>query len=297
MSDISAQRQLPTNLHAILLMVVAMAGFALTDTLIRMATTRAGLGQIILLQGVFGLIFYGAMMVHAGQRLTRDLITDRIVLFRISGDLIAVLFLTAALAVMPLGEMSALMQTQPLVLTIAAVLFLREQVSWFRWAAVFVGFGGALIILRPGTDGFSAASLLVLGGVVGLTIRDLLTRVLPVRHETLSIATLSTIAILIVGTAVHVVSGEAFVTDPNFLFLMFLSGSLGAFSYLAIIKSMRIGEISAVAPFRYSRLVTAFLAGYVLLGETPDAATLIGSALIVGAGLVVLYRERKRKRA
>ena len=296
MSDISLPRRVPSNLHAIVLMVVGMVSFALTDTIIRHTTASAGLGKIIFLHSIFGLLTCTLLMRRSGQRITRELVTDRIVILRISGDIVSILLMTTALGLMPVAQVSAIMQTQPLVLTIGAVLFLRESVSWFRWAAVAVGFVGALIILQPGTDSYTSASLLVLGGVMAQTWRDLLTRLLSSNHSTLAVATLTTAAVLVAGGVTHVISGDSYTIDATTLALLALTGIVGALGYFAVVQSMRIGEISAIAPFRYARLIGAFLFAYVLLGEQPALTTLIGAMLIVAGGLVVFYRERRKAR-
>lgn len=277
-------------------MVLAMSGFAIGDALMKLAseggTDGASVGQMLAFQGIFGLAFFGLLMRRSGDRLTRDLVFDRVVISRTVSDVVSAMAFITALTLMPVGNASAILQFQPIVVTLGAVVFLGEVVRWRRWSAIAVGFVGVMIIIRPGMDGFSSASFYVLIAVAGLTARDLLTRVLNPNHSTLAVSFFVSMAIIPAGLAMHLVSGEGwFVAGERFLYLLISSWFvMGA--YYALTQSLRVGEISVVAPYRYTRLVAAFLAAYVLLGERPDHLTLAGSGLVVAAGLFVLYRER-----
>lgn len=284
-----------TNLRAILLMVASMVGFAFTDTLIKMASADAGAGQIIVFQGVFGTLLFATLLIRAKERLTVSVIFDKMVVVRTVGDMFAIVCMMTALKLMSVGTVSAIMQTQPLMLTIGAMIFLGERVSWFRWSAIGLGMVGALIIIRPGTSGFDSASLLVVFGVLGLTVRDLATRKLDPRHPTLPVSALATIMIIPAGIGLHIATQSQITWRPDTVALMILSGVAGAISYFAIVLAMRVGEVSAIAPFRYSRLVAAFVIAYLILGERPDWATVAGGGLIVVAGLIVFHRERRMK--
>jgi drug/metabolite transporter (DMT)-like permease len=286
-----------TNLQAILLMLVSMGGFAFTDTIIKLAAEQSGVGQIIVFQGVFGSMVFGLMLLRARKWFTRDMMLDRMVVLRTSGDILAITFIIMALKFLPVGTVAAILQTQPLMLTVAAIVFLKERVSWFRWGAIALGLVGALIIIQPGTDSFDSASLMVIVGVVGLTLRDLCTRMLDSRHSTLVVSAFATLAIIPAGIVLHIITDSQIALDPKTLALLILAGVTGALSYFAIVLAMRVGEVSAIAPFRYSRLVAAFVIAYLILGERPDLATLGGSALIVVAGLVVFYRENRKSKA
>ncbi len=277
-------------------MVLAMSGFAVGDALMKLASEGgfdgASVGQMLAFQGLFGLGLFGLLMRRAGERLTRDLVFDRVVVSRTISDVVSAMAFITALTLMPVGNASAILQFQPIVVTIGAVVFLGETVRWRRWSAIALGFIGVMIIIRPGMQGFTSASFYVLIAVVGLTARDLLTRVLNPRHSTLAVSFFVCTAIIPAGLALHFVSGSDWhVSQDRFLYLLASSGFvMGA--YYALTQSLRVGEISAVAPYRYTRLVAAFLAAYVLLGERPDHLTLAGSGLVVAAGLFVLYRER-----
>ena len=289
------------NARAIVLMVGSMGLFAIDDMLIKIAAAvehaPAGVGHVLIVQGVVGTLVFGALMLRDGTRLTRDLVTDRFILLRTLGDIIAATGFVTALTLMELANASAILQIQPLVVTLAAAWFLGERVGWRRYTAVAVGFVGVLIVVRPGLAGFTWASLLVLVGVVGLTLRDLSTRVLPARHPTNAVVTFVSLAIIPLGVFLLLVMGDRWLLGWEALGVLLAGAGFGVAGYWAITQAMRLGEVSAVAPFRYSRLVAAIVLGVVVLGERPDLPMWIGSALIVGAGVYALRREAKIKAA
>ena len=289
------------NARAIVLMVASMFLFAVDDMLIKIAASigenPASVGHVLIVQGVVGTLVFGSLMLRDGTRLTRDLVTDRFVVLRTTGDVIAASGFVTALTLMELANASAILQVQPLVVTLAAAWFLGERVGWRRYTAVAIGFVGVLIVVRPGMEGFTWPSILVLVGVLGLTLRDLSTRLLPARHSTNAVVTFVSLAIIPPGILLHVLLADGWGLSWAPFGVLLAGAGFGVTGYWAITQAMRLGEVSAVAPFRYSRLVAAILLGVVVLRERPDLPMWIGSALIVGAGIYALRREAKVKAA
>ena len=289
------------NGRAVVLMVASMFLFAVDDLLIKIAAGTgdhpASVGHVLIVQGVVGTLVFGALMLRDGTRLTRDLVTDRFVVLRTVGDIVAAAGFVTALTLMELANASAILQFQPLVVTLGAAWFLRERVGWRRYTAIAIGFLGVLIVVRPGLEGFTWPSLLVLIGVLGLSLRDLATRLLPARHSTNAVVTFVSLAIVPPGIVMHLLLADGWAIGWDALLILLAGAGFGVTGYWAITQAMRLGEVSAVAPFRYSRLVAAILLGVVVLGERPDLPMWIGSLLIVGAGIYALRREAKVKAA
>lgn len=213
------------------------------------------------------------------------------------GEMVGSFFYVAALAFAPLVTATAIFQAMPLAVTMGAALFLGERVGWRRWAAILVGFGGVMIIIRPAAEGFEPASLLAVGSVVGLSVRDVFTRRVPPAIDTMLLTAWGFLAVGLVGAVQILVTGGAvWPTGPESLLLL---GALvfGAVGYWWLTESTRVGELSAIMPFRYSRLLFALLIGVLLFGERPDGWTLLGAAVIVGSGTYAFARERERARA
>lgn len=285
------------NTRAIALMVVSMACFALEDSFIKLASASIGIGQILLVLGIIGGTFYAVMGKRNGLTLfSRDHL-DPMLLFRTTSEVVGTFGFVTALTRIDLSVASAILQATPLAVTLGAALFLREAVGWRRWLAIAIGFTGVLFIIRPGLGAFDPDSLYAVLGVIGLAARDVVTRRVPKSIPTSVIALQAFVAIGLLGIAMMPVTKGWQTMTGETIGLMAAAGLCGIIGYFAITTSLRLGEVSAVSPFRYTRLVFALVIGYLIFGEVPDAAMLVGATLIVGSGLYALYRERLRKRA
>ena len=286
------------NPRAAALMVASMAAFAFEDLFLKRAALGLPPGQVIAMLGAGGAAVFWLFAARARQPiLTRRALTGAAVLRSLSEAGATMLYITA-LALIPLTVNSALLQASPLVVTLGAALFLREQVGWRRWSAIGVGFTGVLIILQPGTEGFRLAGLLTVACVVLLAVRDLSTRVMDDSIGTFQLTTWAYLSLVPAGGILMAVQGQSpiLVASAHWLDLL---GALvtGLFGYYAVTAAMRLGEVSVVAPFRYTRLVFAMILAMIFLGERPDGWMLTGAALVIGSGLYTFAREARRKRA
>lgn len=285
------------NTRASLLMLGSMAAFAFEDVFLKRAATVLHPGQVIAMIGLAGALCFWAVARAMGQPiLTRRALTGAALIRSLSEAGATMLYITA-LALLPLSTNAALLQASPLVVTMGAALFLREPVGWRRWSAILTGFLGVLIILRPGTDGFQAAGLLTVACVFILAARDLSTRMMPRDIGTFQLTTWAYLALVPAGLilmALHQTAPAAITPGQWFD----LTGALitGLVGYWAVTAAMRVGEVSFVAPFRYSRLVFAALLAAIFFGERPDVWMLTGAALIIGSGLYTFARERHLRR-
>ena len=284
------------NLRGIVLMVVSMAAFAIEDSFIKRAADDMPTGQILLMLGVFGAAIFTVMAARAGQKpFSRDLLQGQVML-RNLGEVIGTMGFVTAIALTPLTSATAILQAMPLAVTLGAALFLGESVGWRRWTAILVGFAGVLVIIRPGLEGFDINSLWAVLAVFGLAIRDLATRRVPARIGSMSISVSGFVSVAILGGAMLALSGGA--VWPGTLQTALMMGALaaGVVGYWMVVEAMRVGEISAVTPFRYARLIFALIIGILIFGERPDLMTLAGATLVIGSGLYTFARERVRRR-
>jgi drug/metabolite transporter (DMT)-like permease len=285
------------NLFRILLMIAAMAAFAIEDALIKLASADMPAGQILLSIGGCGAVIFAVWAHLRGQPLFHAQVLDQTLWFRNLAEVIGTLGFVTALTLIPISTASAILQASPIVVTAGAALFLGEAVGWRRWTAVAVGFAGVLLILRPGADAFDMNALWAVLGVIGLAARDLFTRQMRSGLPTLVVATWGYVSVTLLGAGMLLVSGGA--VFPGLAATSYIAGAIviGAVAYWAIIEATRAGDVAVVQPFRYSRLVFAMIIGFVIFGELPDGITYLGAALVVGSGLYTLARERARKRA
>lgn len=279
------------NRRGSLFMVLAMAGFAVEDMFIKSAAKTMPLGQVLALMGALGVLWFALQSRRVGEPAFPAALRSRTMLVRSSFEMVGRLFYSLAIALTPISVASAILQATPLVVVAGAALIFGERVGLWRWALTALGFAGVLVILRPGLEGFDAMAILAVIGLLGFAGRDLATRAAPLA---LSNAQLGVAGFAVLGLAGLIILGvQGGPVLPGALPLAKALGAAGfgilGYSYLT--RAMRTGEVSAVTPFRYTRLLFALLVGVVVFGERPDLATLIGSAMIVGCGVLILMRR------
>ncbi len=281
------------NTRAILFMTAAMAAFAVTDALIKVAAGEIGAMQCLMLISLLSLAGFLPVLWSAGDRLLSSKAVSRPMLVRTAGEIVGSTGIVGGLALVPLSTVTALIQVQPLLLTAAAAMFLGERVGWRRWAAVSAGFVGMLIILRPGLAAFDPLLLLPLMGVVGLTARDIGTRLLPSEVSTAFAASWALLSLTFVG-AVGTFAGDGWQAMTGAIWIAVLAAAVTvSVAYVFITLALRTGEVSAVAPFRYTRILFAMALAWLVFGERPDLAVWLGLLLIVASGLYAFWRERQ----
>lgn len=293
------------NRRGILYMATGMAFFIGNDALAKLASETLPGNQVIFIRGVFASLLMLVVCTAMGA-FRRDMTTGRLpgaqllnprLLLRASLDAMGTLLYLTALFRMPLGNATAINMATPLLLTLMAVIAFREQVSLARWLAITVGFGGVLLIVQPSaagfTDGNSGWALLCLAGTVLLSLRDLVTRVIPAHISSLLVALSAVLAIPVLAGAVLLFQGWQSVTARH-LWLLAGSGALLACGFVQFVRALRMGEISIVLPFRYTGLLFAMLLGWLLWGDVPNPLAWCGVVLLVGAGVFMLTHGSAR---
>ena len=285
---------LSPNLRGSLLMVPAMAGFAVEDMFLKFAARSLPVGQILMIFGGGGMLAFAALTKLRGERVFHPAILSRPILIRAVFEVMGRLFYTLAIAYTALSSASAILQATPLVVVAGAALIFGERVGWRRWAAILVGFAGVLIILRPGLEGFTVASLLAVAGTIGFAGRDLATRAAPPVLSNLQLGVYGFAMMVPTGAVLLMFSGDAVMPDLAASGQLLAATVVGVGAYYALTAAMRMGDVGVITPFRYTRLVFALILGVALFNERPDGYTLIGSAIIVASGIYTLIRGRRR---
>lgn len=281
------------NLRGSLWMVAAMAGFAIEDMFLKSVAASLPVGQILMIFGAGGMLGFAVLAARRGERILHPAILSPAILIRCVFEVAGRLFYTLAIALTPLSSASAILQATPLVVVMGAALIFGEKVGWRRWMAIAAGFAGVLIILRPGLDGFTPLSLLAVLGMLGFAGRDLATRAAPPVLSNLQLGVYGFAMMVPTGAILLAVSGGAALPSVLAAGQLAAATVIGVLAYYALTSAMRMGEVSVVTPFRYTRLVFALILGVTVFAEQPDAATLLGSAVIVGSGLYTLLRSRR----
>jgi drug/metabolite transporter (DMT)-like permease len=284
------------NLRGILAMLVSMALLIVNDALFKVAAASLPLGQAIFLRGLFSSLLTFALIVYLGMRDALPRLGEGKVLFRGAAEIAATLLYLTALVQMPIAEATAILQFTPLAITAGAAIFLGAPVGWRRWTATFAGFIGVLVIIRPGAAVFNPYAAVALLSVVFVAARDLTTRQLGKHIPTMMITFSSGIAVM--GASLGFLAVEQWRwPEPSALLALFAAGALLLAGQYWVIVAMRTGDIAIVAPFRYSIILWAILAGFLIWRELPDLATWIGIAIVTAAGLYTFLREYRLAKA
>lgn len=285
------------NLNGILFIIAAMAAFTLEDMFIKRLSGDVPVGQILMLLGLGSGTVFAAAAVYRGDNLFAPAAWRGAAILRTLSEAVGAVAFATALSLVDISTVAAVFQALPLVITMGAALFLGEQVGWRRWSAICVGFVGVLMIVRPGLAGFNPSVILVLVAVLAIAARDLLTRMVDSSVSSAVVSFQAFASVIVAGGLLQVFTGaEPTALDGRQVGMMLGGIVFGVAGYYAIVTATRIGDASAITPFRYSRLLFSILVGVLVFGERPDVMTLGGAALIIVSGLYTFVRERRLAR-
>ncbi len=283
------------NLTAIGWALLATGLFALVAALAKIAVTDYHVLQILFFRQLF--VFATTLPAIARSPAT-ILKTNNPGLhgWRLAGAFTALSASIWAVAVLPLTTAITLAFTQVFFVTMLAALFLGEGAGPHRLAAIAVGFGGVLLIMRPGSEAFTSLHALIpIIGALGAAIAVISVRKLSQSEST---ATLLAYQAVFIGLLAGIPLFWLWETpDWPGLVLLASMGILSSVGQWVGIKALRHGEASIVGSIEYVKLIYALLLGYVLFGEIPDLGTLSGAVIIVMTALYVFHREQRKKKS
>ncbi|WP_323785986.1 DMT family transporter [Thalassovita sp.] len=282
---------LSDNMRGALLMMASMAAFTINDTFMKALAGEVPLFQLLFLRGILTSVFTGFWAWRLGAlhlRLPRrDL---GLIALRIVAEIGAAYFFLTALFNMPIANVTAILQSLPLTVSLLAALLFRESLGWRRMSAILVGLLGVLLIVRPGADGFTLYSVYALIAVAFVTMRDLVTRRLSRNTPSMLVTWTTSMSVMVFFGLAGL--GQDWVEMDMRTWGFVLASSISIIAgYLCSVLVMRVGEISFIAPFRYTGLIWALALGWFVFGEWPAPMTLIGAAIVVCSGVFMLYRE------
>ena len=284
--------RLNDNLLGAALMTCCVLAYVLNDAVMKLLFADIDFFQAIFLRGLVSLpplLVLALMTKTLLQKYSAK--NQRFMIIRILAEIGTTVTFLTALKHMPLANVTAILQSLPLAITMAAAIFLGEPVGWRRWSAICLGFTGVLIIIRPGLAGFNSYSLLALAAVLLLTVREISTRQLDKKIPTVTVALSTTLGIT--AFAALMLIGDEW-TEINFVSWSLIIAAAAAVTVATLLSvvAMRTGDIGFVSPFRYTSLIGAIGLGILLFGEWPDGMTLLGAVIIAFAGVYSLYREQ-----
>jgi len=277
-------------------MVGAMACFIVNDSLVKYASQTMPATQLIFARGIMAsALVLGVAWATGATRRIREVVQGWVA-FRAVVDAMATMLFLVSLFHLPLANATAINMTSPLIISVLAAMLLAERLGPARWIAISVGFVGVLFIIQPRADGFDGYALVCLLSTVLLSVRDVATRRVHAAVPSILVTLSNTIAVTSFAALLSVFEDWR----P---FSLYEVGYLGVVAvllstaYYLLVVSTRQGDLSLIAPFRYSALLFATAAGFIVWGDVPNAFAWGGIALVVGSGIYVLRVSRRARRA
>ena len=276
-------------------MVIAMAGFAIEDSVIKQLSYSMPISQVLMMIGLGGLLVFCGIALIRGTRLFTSEIGKLLFIIRTLAELFSAIFFVVAIVYASLSTSSAILQATPLVVSLAGVLFLRQVVSVQQWFLIFIGFIGVIFVIQPGMDEFNPAALFAVLGVIFLALRDAITRFISVSIPAVAVSFWAFFAVFMAGVVTIPLFGSFRALTLNDLLLLIVSALAGSGAYFCIVLATRGGDIAVVSPFRYSRLLFALALAVIFFDEQINSMMLVGSGLITISGILMIRWGGARK--
>lgn len=283
------------NRRGVIAMAAGMASFVANDTLVKYVSQSLPAAQLIFLRGACATLLLLAVVHAMGATRGIGRLADRRVLLRAMLDAFATVTYLTSLFHLPLANATAINMATPLFITLFAVIAFKDRVGPGRWLALVTGFTGVLLVVQPSGAAFNAYALLCLAGTLLHAGRDLTTRVIDKAIPSI-LVTLSTAAAVTLLAGAWALTQEWQPVSWRQLGLLAAASVFLSIGYFMLTISMRGGEMSLIAPFRYTGLLFALALGWLVWGDVPNALAWAGIALLVASGLYVLHGKRSRGR-
>ena len=284
-------RQTPV-MRGIVLMCLSTVAFSIMHGLVRFVSEVLPPFQIAFFRNFFGLAFLLPLLMRSRFAVLR---TKQIGLHALRGviNMAAMLMFFTALSISPIAKVTALGFTAPIFMAILAVVVLGERFRIYRWSAIFFGFMGMLIILRPGLIAIDTGALLVIGSAVLWAVAMIIIKIQSRTESSLTI-----VAYMGIFLGVFSIAPALWVWQPfelQTLGLMALIGLFGSIAQMAISQSLKETDPTALMPFDFLKLIWTAMIGVWFFAEIPDMYTWIGATVIFSSGLFIAFRERSSK--
>jgi drug/metabolite transporter (DMT)-like permease len=270
------------------LMLLAVFMFSFGDALGKFMVTTYSVGQLLWLRACAALIVLWPMVWRHRAEFTR-LERPWLQLLRVTLSTLEVAAFFLATVYLPLADVITYYLACPVFVTALSAIVLRERVGWRRWSAVVIGFCGVLIALRPSSQTVSWPAMIALGGSLSFSVLMLITRSLRATPD-IVLASSQFVGTFLLGA---LLSPIGWVTpDLGSVALFAVAGCISVSALLCVNRSLKLAPASVVVPYQYSMIVWAVMFGYAVFGDVPSPATILGAAVIIGAGLYIFLRER-----
>jgi drug/metabolite transporter (DMT)-like permease len=278
-----------SRLAGIALMLLSVLMFSCGDATGKFIVGTYSVGQLLAFRACVALLFLGPMIWRQRRHFAK-LERPVLQLFRVVLSTLEVAAFFLATVYLPLADVVTYYLACPIFVTALSAIILREEVGWRRWCAILIGFAGVLIALRPSAQSFSWPALIALCGSLCFAVLMLITRHLRNTPD-IVMATSQFVGTFLLGAALAPIGWVT--PTPKSLLLFAAAGVISVCALLCVNRSLKLAPASVVVPYQYSMIIWAVIFGIVVFGDLPSPATIVGAAIIIGAGLYIFLRERR----
>ena len=286
--NLSAYDDRSARLAGIALMVLSIFMFSFGDAMGKFLVGTYSVGQLLFLRACAALLLLAPLMWRQRRDFVR-LERPWLQLFRVVLSTLEVAAFFVATVYLPLADVITYYLAGPIFVTAMSAIFLGEKVGWRRWTAILIGFCGVLIALRPSAQTVSLPALIALGGSLSFATLMLITRSLR-KTPDIVMASSQFIGTFSLGAALSAFHWVP--PTPGSLVIFALAGCISVTALFCVNRSLKLAPASVVVPYQYSMIVWAVIFGFVVFGDVPSIATIVGAAIIIGAGFYIYLRER-----
>jgi drug/metabolite transporter (DMT)-like permease len=276
------------RLAGIGLMLFGVFMFSFGDALGKFLVGTYSVGQLLWLRACAALVLL-LPMIWQGRATFLSLERPWLQLLRVTLSTTEVAAFFLATVYLPLADVITYYMACPIFVTALSGILLREKIGWRRWSAVVIGFCGVLIALNPSADTVSWPALIALAGSTSFAFLMLITRSLRATPD-IVLASTQFIGTFTLGALMAPFGWVA--PDISSLGLFALAGGISVSALMCVNRSLKLAPASIVVPYQYSMIVWAVMFGYFVFGDVPSAATIVGAAIIIAAGIYIFFREQ-----
>jgi drug/metabolite transporter (DMT)-like permease len=271
------------------LMVLGIFLFCCNDALGKWLLGSYSVWQMLVIRSIGAIALLSPLIWREGKAAFAGAPRPGLQVLRVSLSVTESIMFFVALSYLPLADTVTFYLAAPIYVTAISALFLKERVGWRRWSAVVAGFVGVIIALRPSTATLTWPALIAIVGSLGFAVFLIITRMLRGTSDVVMVSGQFG-AMLLVSGAIAPIGWIA----PSALDfgLMLVLGVVAMTAFACMNRSLKLAPASVVVPYQYTMIVWAVVLGWLVFGDVPDAFTLTGAAIIIGAGLYILWREQ-----
>ena len=286
--NLSAYDDRSARLAGIALMVLSIFMFSFGDAMGKFLVGTYSVGQLLFLRACAALLLLSPL-IWKQRRQFLHMERPGLQLVRVVLSTLEVAAFFLATVYLPLADVITYYLAGPIFVTAMSAIFLGEKVGWRRWTAILIGFCGVLIALRPSAQTVSLLALIALGGSLSFATLMLITRSLR-KTPDIVMASSQFIGTFSLGAVLSAFNWVP--PTPGSLVIFAAAGLISVTALFCVNRSLKLAPASVVVPYQYSMIVWAVIFGFVVFGDVPSIATLVGAAIIIGAGFYIYLRER-----